>query len=102
MKLEVIQLDKLTKAIYFYTPRYNIVYLQGVIELYEGLATLRTIDIKQSLMCLITTNEQMGTALEMMEENREEINWRPAVRSDISDSDYLYAYGKKRLEKEKI
>lgn len=95
--MKFIKLDKLTYAVYFYVPRHQIVYLQSIIELYEGLATLRTINIKKNLMCLITTAEQVNHTKEMLSNVSSEINFREAQKSDISEYDYLDSYGSKKI-----
>lgn len=95
--MEAVKLDDNTYAFYFYVPRHEIVYLQSIIELYEGLGTLRTIDIKKNLMCLITTTEQVKSVKEMLNANKSEINFRVAKKSDISEYDYLESYGSKKL-----
>ncbi|MCB0311431.1 MAG: DUF4911 domain-containing protein [Bdellovibrionales bacterium] len=61
------QIDQETWAYYLEVPGSLVVLLQAYFESYEGLGTVRTLDIRKSLVCILTTSslrELCGRALE--------------------------------------
>jgi len=85
--LNPVQLDPHTWGIYLEVPGSKVVLLQALFELYEGLGTVRTIDIKRSLVCVMTTNTLLEQCLSALQELRSEVPWRFAERIP-ANSDY--------------
>lgn len=53
-------LDDETRVVYLEIPSSLVVLFQVLIELYEGIGTVRTIDLRRSLVCVITTNSMLA------------------------------------------
>lgn len=98
----VIELDELTSAIYLLVPKDQVVNLQAYFELYEGLGTIRTVSIKNSLICIVCTNDNIHHCQQVLLELKDDINWRLAPSSLIKEDDYLESYGQKMKRQGKI
>lgn len=70
------QLDPHTFGIYLEVPAAKVVFFQAVFETYEGLGTVRTIDIGRSLVCLVTTDSQLEQCLAALESLKARVPWR--------------------------
>ena len=62
-----VQIDQATYAFYLEVAGSKVVLLQAFFELYEGLGTVRTIDIRRSLICVLTTPTQLHQCREALE-----------------------------------
>lgn len=91
----VEQTDDHTVIIYLDVPGSNVVMLQGYFELYEGVGLVRTLDIKRSLVCIITTPSLKGECLKILDEIRDVVKWNFAQISDEQKEAWL-GYTKKK------
>ena len=89
-KESLLDLDGKSTAIFLEVKAPKVVVLQGFFELYEGLGLVRTIDIRQSLIALLTPNSMLENCLECLEQIQEEIEWKPAqCPEDINADNYF-------------
>lgn len=65
--IPVEKLDEQTYVIYLEVPPSQVVLLQGLFELYEGLGTVRTLDIPRSLVCILTTPSFIEDCIDVLE-----------------------------------
>jgi hypothetical protein len=68
--------DEYSRVVYLEVPGAKVVLLQAYFELYEGLGVVRTLDIRTSLVCIVTTASQLDECLRALEALRPEIGWR--------------------------
>ncbi len=76
------ELDSHTLAIYLEVPGNKVVLLQGIFENYEGLATVRTLDIRKSLVCILTTRSVREDCMAALEGIKELVPWREVERPE--------------------
>jgi len=106
--IEVVELDQFARAIFLEIPPSEVVLLQAIFESYEGVATVRTIDLKRSLVCLVTTVGLLETTIEVLRGVATLLNWRavPAPPADeYISNDFNFAAKKLRkinLTKEEL
>jgi hypothetical protein len=73
---EIVQLDSETCLIFLDVPGAKVVLFQGFFELYEGLGTVRTIDIRKSQIMVITTPSVLKECLMLLNTISDMISWR--------------------------
>jgi len=86
-------LDSETCLIYLEVPGAKVVLLQAFFELYEGLGTVRTIDIKKSQVCIITTPSFVSDCMMVLEELKYQVPWRTVEKPDGYDPLALFSFG---------
>lgn len=84
-KFNITKLDDLTSCIYLKIPQEKVVLLQSFFEIYEGIATVRTLDIKNRIVCLIVPNCNLDICFEILENIKEDIKYEVASQEDISN-----------------
>jgi hypothetical protein len=84
MEITPQPLDEHTFVLYLEVPGSKVVLLQGFFELYEGVGTVRTLDIRRSLLCILTTRTMLADCIKILHEISSHVPWRPAV--DVSES----------------
>ena len=84
-------------VIYLDCPGSHVVLLQAFFDLYEGLGVVRTLDIKRSLVCILTTPSMLAECLEALESIKDKVHWRFAAIPEQTTKDLLIGYGKKGL-----
>lgn len=77
-QLEPDSLDEVTRVVYLEVPPSKVALFQANFELYEGVGTVRTLDVRQSLVCVMTTQDMLPDCLSVLENLRESIPWRAA------------------------
>lgn len=88
------ELDDQTLALYIEVPGSQVVLFQAYFETYEGVGLVRTLDIRQSLVSVLTTKSQLEDCMELLSSIRGEIHWHPAgIPSQAMKEKYL-GYGK--------
>lgn len=88
------ELDEQTLAIYIEVPGSQVVLFQAYFETYEAIGLVRTLDIRQSLVSVLTTRSQFEDCFELLSSIRDEIHWHPArIPSEAMKEKYL-GYGK--------
>lgn len=53
-----------------------MVLLQAYFELYEGLGLVRTLSVRESLVCVMTTASLLAECLAALGNMRESVGWR--------------------------
>ena len=77
--IQPVVIDEHTVAFYLFVDGAQIVLLQATIESYEGLATVRTVDIERSLISMITTPDQVADCQTLLSSLQPTIPWRCAA-----------------------
>ena len=75
-------LDPFTRAIYLEVPSSKLVLFQAFFELFEGVALVRTLNVKRSLVCVLTTLDLSAQCFTILEALRSIIEWRQVGRPD--------------------
>lgn len=70
------RLDAHTYAICLEVPATKIVLLQGIFENYEGIGTVRTLDIERSLVCILTTPSMVQDCIDVLHAIEYTVPWR--------------------------
>ena len=97
--IQAVEIDDHARAIFLELPPSDVVLLQALIESYEGVATVRTIDLKRSLVCVVTTASLLGTTIEVLQGLKPNVRWRavpPPPQQDYLANDFNYAAKKLR------
>ena len=83
------QLDDECVALFLEVPASKVVLLQGIIECYEGLGVVRTLDRSAHLICILTTPAMLDVCKKVLVTEQESLQWR--VPADIpSEEDPSY------------
>ena len=90
------QLDQITKILFLNIPAEKVVLLQAIVELYEGLAVVRTIDLRNSLVSVLTTNDTWPDLLALLDSLKSQLDWRPAPIPPSMDDEVHLGYQKKQ------
>ena len=103
MELLPDKLDDNTYAIYLEVPGSKIVELQAHFELYEGIGIVRTLSVKNSLVCILTTKDMLNDCIELLNALRNnnagnEIPWRAAKIPEPEIRELYHGYQKKGKE----
>ena len=72
------QIDEGTCAVYLEVPGSKVVLLQAYFELYEGVGVVRTLDIRTSLVGIVTTTSLLKDCIAVLEQIQETTGWRYA------------------------
>jgi|GEM_PF-1148025 len=93
-KLKTIEkIDNQTYSVFLSIPGDQVVLLQAYFELYEGLGTVRTLDINSSKVCVLTTKSQLITCLKAIDSLKESLS----IKFDKKGSfDAFNSFSKKR------
>lgn len=83
------QLDEHCIAIYLEVPPTRVALFQAYFELYEGLGVVRTLSVKRSLLCVLTSTSQLSTCLEALTSLEPSIGWRFMPRVEIEGHEDL-------------
>lgn len=90
--LHPLQLDNETCVIFLEVPGKSVVLLQGYLDLYEGLATVRTLNIQDSLVCIITTPDMYNHCVEVLHSITDTVPWRSVEHPSPEDQQLLLGY----------
>lgn len=97
MQVQADVIDEGTRALYLEVPGEKVVILQALVESYEGLGLVRTLNIRKSLICILTTPSMLDACLEMLHALRPEIGWRFIDRPKEAEEQLYLGYFKKNL-----
>lgn len=96
---EVEYVDDQTAALYLELPGSKVVLLQSAFELAECAGVVRTIDIRNSKVCIITTPTMLAEVFEILNglkaamppiiQKRGQIPWRLIPKSEVLDAAVL-------------
>ena len=91
----VDELDEWTRAIYLEVPSAQIVLFQAYFELFEGLGIVRTLSVRRSLICILTTRDCTAECFRVLSALHSEIPWRQITRPEEAVRElYLGYFGK--------
>lgn len=72
-------LDDQTAVFYLTLQSSQIVIFQALIESYEGMGTVRTVDVQRSLIALITPCSQVADCQRLLAGLKKEVRWECAA-----------------------
>jgi hypothetical protein len=67
--------DPSTVAFYLRVPRSHVVLLQAYFELYDGIATVRTLQGPDAIVCVLTPTTQQEDCIGVLTAIRSEVHW---------------------------
>jgi hypothetical protein len=77
MELAPQRLDDHTSVIYLNVPGRKVVQLQAYFESCEGLGIVRTLDIRTSKVCILTTPAMLSDCAALLDSILGEVAWTP-------------------------
>ena len=89
------KLDEHACALYLEVPRAQLVALQAYFETYEGVGLVRTLDMRRSLVCILTTPAMLDDCLRLLAYLQPEIGWQTATRPPDLDAERFLGYFKR-------
>lgn len=92
-----VSLDDQSVALFLEVPSSKVVLLQAYFELYEGVGICRTVDIRRSLVCILTTTSMVENCRAVLDAIRPETQWQFAPNPSPEDRDRYLGYFKKGL-----
>ena len=75
--MKTIALDDLTIALAIKVPGSRVAFLQSLFESYEGVGSVRTIDIQRGEVIIMTTPDQLAECKQILEDEKEQLKWSP-------------------------
>ncbi len=87
-------LDGCAVALYVEVPGAKVVLFQAFFDMYEAIGIVRTIDIRRSQVCVLTTKDQLRDCMGLLEAVKEYVPWRLIEKP--CDSERLFGYSRKR------
>lgn len=81
-----IVLDDHTVAFYLTVESSQIVVFQAIMESYEGLGTVRTVDIEASLVSIIAPKDQLNDCQRVLRSLKKEVPWTCSAERYASSS----------------
>lgn len=88
------QLDSQLTAIYLQVPGSQVVLLQAMFELYEGVAVVRTLSIKKSLVAILTTPSMLKVCEGVLDSIKDQIPWQEIARPAEAVEQLIMGYFK--------
>jgi len=92
--VESEKLDDHTYGIFLEVPGSKVVHLQAYFEIHEGVGTVRTMDIRRSLVCILTTTDMLDDCIAILTAIRKNVPWRDVSCPDDVDRDRVLGYFK--------
>lgn len=86
-------LDGHAVAIYLEVPGSKVVLFQAYMDLSEDIGFVRTIDIRRSRVCVVTTHDMLPECLRLLDVLKTTIGWRYVEKPP--DSEKIFGYAKK-------
>ena len=93
----VDQIDPGTCVIYLLVNGEDVVKLQAFFELYEGVAIVRTLSIRESLVAVITTPSMLNDCIKILEEIKQETPWTALARPKEAAEQLIQGYFSTRI-----
>ena len=88
-------IDEHCVAIYLEVPASKIVLFQSLFETYEGVGLVRTLSIKKSLICILTTPAMSESCFNILDAIRDELPSRFVPRPIEAEQELFLGYFKK-------
>lgn len=95
---EVIEsdiLDPICRAIYLEVPGSAIVLLQAFFESYEGVGIIRTLSVRKSLVCILTTESMFEDCCSVLHAIRHQVPWRGVPKPEEAERELYHGYFRK-------
>lgn len=73
--MKTIALDDLTIALAIKVPGSRVAFLQSLFESYEGVGSVRTIDIQRGEVIIMTTPDQLAECKKILEDEKKQLKW---------------------------
>ena len=73
--MKIIALDDLTIALAIKVPGSRVAFLQSLFESYEGVGSVRTIDIQRGEVIIMTTPDQLAECKKILEDEKKQLKW---------------------------
>ena len=89
-------LDGCAVAIYLEVPGSKVVLFQAFFDLYEAIGCVRTIDIRRSRVCVVTTKDSLGDCASLLEGIKDIVPWRFCEKP--LDSEKFFGYSLKNAK----
>ena len=84
--------DEQTRTLYLEVPGSKVVLLQAYFELYEGVGVVRTLNIRSSLVCVLTTESLLHDCLDVLDAIQKETQWRFTPRPPQAEREKYLGY----------
>lgn len=81
--------DSLFFPIFIKLPASQIVYLKFLLESYEGIGELRTLDKDQALVVILALKDTKDHVLKMLESEKEKLKWEIPKDPPNLEGDWL-------------
>lgn len=95
MQIQPDVIDEGTRALYLEVPGEKVVMLQALVESHEGIGLVRTLNIRKSLICILTTPSMLEACLDLLNALQPEIGWRFVERPKEAEEQLYLGYFKK-------
>ena len=95
MQTQADSIDEGTVALYLEVPGEKVVMLQALVESHEGVGLVRTLNIRKSRICILTTPSMLDTCLNLLNALQAEIGWRFIDRPQEAEDQLYLGYFKK-------
>lgn len=92
MKNDAVKiLDDETAIVFLHCPGQQIVLLQANFEIYEDIGVVRTIDVRTSQVCIVTTKYMLDDCLAVLEGLKEQIqfSFNPDATKGLQDEQII-------------
>lgn len=96
MHAAIEQIDAETIVVPIEVPGAQVVLLQTFFELYEGLGAVRTVNIRESIICIVTTPTMLTPCLEALTSMKQLISWRFAEALPLHTKENLFDFNPQR------
>ena len=91
------QLDEYCVALYLEVPGSSVVLLQALLESYDGIGVVRTLSIRDSLICLLTTPSEVSSLIDLLNSVHDNLPWRALDhRPPQAEQELFLGYFRKR------
>jgi len=87
--------DEQTALFYLEVPGSKVVLLQAYFENYDGVGIVRTISIKHSLVCIMTTPSMANTCIAVLESIAESVPHRSIAKPEDKFQERYLGYSAK-------
>ncbi|NMC63527.1 MAG: DUF4911 domain-containing protein [SAR324 cluster bacterium] len=98
MKEGCEKLDEYAVVLHIEVPGSKVVLFQAFFELHEAIGIVRTIDIRRSRVCVVTTEDMLPDCLKLLEALKDQIPWRFVESTE--DGQKIFGYSRKGIRQE--
>lgn len=88
--MKTIKLDDQTIAIAIKLPGSRIAFLQTLFESYEGVGSVRTVDVKRGEIIIMTTPDQLADCKKILDDEKEQLNWSDDSQLNSADLEKIF------------